>query len=414
VAWLGGTAHGGKHACPGPLVRPPGAAAGNARRLAGRTVTVLAAALALAGLTGAGVPVSVSASSCAGRAQPPNPSGFGNFLSGVAVLSSCNAWAVGGESIGSTDQTLIVHWNGTKWLETDSPNPSGDADLNAVASTSARNIWAVGQYSTNTGIQTLIAHWGGSRWRQQPSPNPGDGGGLDDLYDVAALSAGNAWAVGYSFDGTANQTLIVHWNGTKWRQVPSPNPGGPASYNVLDGVATLSAGNAWAVGSYFNGTTSRTLIVHWNGTRWRQVPSPSPGDGGGLDDVAAASSHNIWAVGDYHNGIAGHTLIVHWNGTGWRRVPSPDPGSRDRLLGVASLSRASALAAGYYSNGTAFQTLIVRWNGTRWRRVPSPDPGGPAHDNFLFAVGAASASNGWAVGQYSNGAFFKTLAIRCC
>jgi len=388
----------------------PAAAAWDARRLAGRTFVVLAAALALAGLSGAGASGSAAVSRCAGRTMPPpNPSGFGNSLSGVAVLSPCSAWAVGGWAIVSTDQSLIVHWNGTTWRQVDSPNPSGNDHFSAVSGTSARNIWAVGQYTDNTGTQTLIAHWGGTRWRQVPSPNPAGPAGFNVLYGVAALSASNAWAVGYYLNGTANQTLIVHWNGTRWRQVPSPDPSGPANDNFLVGVAALSPGNVWAVGEYSAGTADHSLIVHWNGTRWRPVPSP----GSGLDGVAGASARNIWAVGESINGLASHTLIVHWNGTRWRRVPSPDPGSRDRLLGVAILSRTSAVAAGYYSNGTAFQTLIVRWNGTSWRRVHSPDPGGPAHDNFLYSA-AASAGSAWAVGQYSNGAHFKTLAIRCC
>ncbi len=397
---------GRRPACPGQ----PDVAAGNARRLAGRTFVVLAVSLGLAGLTGAAAPGGVPASGCSGRTMPPNPSGFGNSLQGVAVLSSCSAWAVGGYAIGSTDQTLIVHWNGTRWRLAGSPNPSGDDSFNAVSGSSSRDIWAVGQYSNGTGTQTLIAHWGGTRWRQVPSPNPAGPASTNVLYGVAALSAGSAWAVGYYFNGTANQTLIVHWNGTRWRQVPSPDPGGAANYNVLTSLTALSAGNIWAVGGYSIGTVNHSLIAHWNGARWRPVPSP----GSGLDGVAGASPRNIWAVGEYSSGLTSQTLIVHWNGIRWRRVPSPDPGSRDRLLGVAILPRASAVAAGYYSNGSAFQTLIVRWNGTMWRRVPSLNPGGPAHDNFLFGVGAASTGTAWAVGEYSNGAIDKTLAVRCC
>jgi hypothetical protein len=168
------------------------------------------------------------------------------------------------------------------------------------------------------------------------------------------------------------------------------------------------------VGSSFNGTADQPLNVHWNGTRWRQVRGPSPGITSGLDGVAAASSRNIWAVGDYFSGAITQALIVHWNGTRWRRVDSPNPGSDDRLLGVVILSRTSVMAAGYYANRTAFQTLFVRWDGTRWRRVPRPDPGGSTHDNFQFCLGAASARSIWAVGKYSNGSFFKNLAIRCC
>jgi hypothetical protein len=64
---------------------------------------------------------------------------------------------------------------------------------------------------------------------------------------VAATSGRDAWAVGCTkCDTSAYKTLIVRWNGTAWKQVPSPNPAAPS--NLLADVAATSAGNAWAVG----------------------------------------------------------------------------------------------------------------------------------------------------------------------
>ncbi|HEY1914640.1 MAG TPA: hypothetical protein VGH27_03600 [Streptosporangiaceae bacterium] len=42
-------------------------------------------------------------------------------------------------------------------------------------------------------------------------------------------------------------------------------------------MATLSASNAWAVGDYSDGDASRTLIEHWNGSKWANIASPGPG-----------------------------------------------------------------------------------------------------------------------------------------
>jgi hypothetical protein len=53
-------------------------------------------------------------------------------------------------------------------------------------------------------------------------------------------------------------TLIEHWNGTKWTQVPSP---GPAGDNVLDGWRP-SASNAWAVGFYSPAVRPWALAFH--------------------------------------------------------------------------------------------------------------------------------------------------------
>ena len=91
-------------------------------------------------------------------------------------------------------------------------------------------------------------------------------------FALTAVAASSAWAVGSTSTGGSVKTLILQWNGTVWKQVPSPTPAGGA---VLSGVAAVSAGSAWAVGNT-GGASSKTLILRWNGTAWAQVPSPSP------------------------------------------------------------------------------------------------------------------------------------------
>ncbi len=85
------------------------------------------------------------------------------------------------------------------------------------------------------------------------SPSPGS---VNDLNGVASVSANDVWAVG----DTNQQTLTEHWNGTAWSVVTSPNPS--ASQNILDAAAAdPSSDQAWAVGAFFNTTNnvSQTL-----------------------------------------------------------------------------------------------------------------------------------------------------------
>jgi hypothetical protein len=75
----------------------------------------------------------------------------------VTVLSASNAWAVGlsgGTSL--TERTQILHWNGHEWQLTPAPDPGGGSRLLAVAAGSARDIWAVG--FTSSGTETLAVH----------------------------------------------------------------------------------------------------------------------------------------------------------------------------------------------------------------------------------------------------------------
>ena len=163
-----------------------------------------------------GIPATASASTCFNwtGVQPPSPGGFDNNLFGVAVLSRCNAWAVGAyyndeREIG---QTLIEHWNGTAWKRVASPNPSGTSNyniLNGVVALSASNAWAVGESIDGTGVhKTLIEHWTGTAWKLVPSPNPSSSG--NTLYGVGASSATNIWAVGTYNGTTAGQALALH------------------------------------------------------------------------------------------------------------------------------------------------------------------------------------------------------------
>ena len=77
---------------------------------------------------------------------------------------------------------------------------------------------------------------------------------------MTATSASNTRAVGYTRN--RYRTLIERWNGTAWKQVPSPTPG---QFSQLVGVAATSASNAWAVGS----DLGTTIVQHWNGTIWK-------------------------------------------------------------------------------------------------------------------------------------------------
>jgi hypothetical protein len=239
----------------------------------------------------------------------------------VAATSATSAWAVG--STGG-QKTVIEHWNGKSWARVASPSPGTYDQLWAVTATSASNAWAVGM-SQNTKetpeLHTLILHWNGKAWSQVASPTPA-GLGVE-LYGVKATSATSAWAVGYSAVYSEGwKTLILHWNGKAWAQVPSPDPvtvkSSELTWNILQGVTALSATNAWAVGyseTSLNG--SKTMIFHWNGKTWTQVPSPNPSCStcDSLYGVAAGSASSAWAVGTVNAG--GLVVLLHWNGSKW-------------------------------------------------------------------------------------------------
>ncbi len=246
----------------------------------------------------------------------PSPGGTDNELFGVRAVSGTDAWAVGYDvTSGSTDKTLILHWDGTAWTQVASPSPgTTGAVLEAVAATSATDAWAVGSSFTADTEKTLTLHWNGHKWAQVASPNRGTD---DELFAVRGTSSTDTWAVGVSVIGGVDQTLALHWNGSTWTRVSTPDPGGSGVSSGLVGVAGTSANDTWAVGSTGPSGSAKaitrddTLILHWDGSHWTRVPSPGPGISSDLFAVAASSTSNIWAVGISSDGQKDYTLAVH-------------------------------------------------------------------------------------------------------
>ena len=71
---------------------------------------------------------------------------------------------------------------------------------------------------------------------------------IGDLVGVAATSASNTWAVGsysvYQGDAPVGKTLVMHWNGRAWTQVPSPSPSGMASAGIAWHARCLLSGRS--------------------------------------------------------------------------------------------------------------------------------------------------------------------------
>ncbi len=292
----------------------------------------------------------------------PNASSGDNDLQRVVAISSHDAWAAGSFRNGSEPETLIEHWNGSRWKIVPSPNPSSSFNyLNGIAAVSADDIWAVGHFSPGAGNQTLIEHWNGASWSVIPSPNLGTDAFLTE---VAANSSTDVWAVGiyYIYPGGVDQTLIEHWNGSSWSVVPSINVG--TGGNDLDGVAAVSSNDVWAVGHYVDPKTNEylTLTEHWNGSAWSVVPSPNPSNlFNFVGSVATYGPNDAWIVGGFETSTyTVATLVEHWNGIRWRVVPSPNEGTGDQELVTVGLKKAQpAYSVGGFTNATGVEQTLA-------------------------------------------------------
>jgi len=379
------------------------------RTSGGRTLGVVLTAAAVLGFApSSALPVAAAEGRAHVSPDSPNPSSTTNVLQAVSASSANDVWAVGEyETSGEAYDTLILHWNGSVWSEVPSPDPSStDNDLDAVRAVSSTNAWAVGDYVNDAthATETLILHWNGTVWSMHASPNPSSVFNSLEGVNVSSTSPRSGWAVG-AYDNVQagiEETLTIHWNGTKWSRVTSPNPS--TKEDSLSSVRVPSQTNAWAVG-YGGASIQHTLILHWNGSKWSRVTSPNPSTThDDLRSTSGVSPTNGWAVGEYvgNSSHVPETLVLHWNGSSWSHVSSPSPSSvkyGSVLASVRAVSSTNAWAVGQYEDNTTGRTdsLVLRWNGTKWTSATVPEPG---TTDVLLGVTATSATNAWAVGYY--------------
>ncbi len=289
----------------------------------------------------------------------------------------------------------------TCWSVVPAPTlPGYGAFLRDIGGSSATDIWAVGEY-LNAGIgHTLILHWNGSAWQQVASPDLVTNGTVDattnELNAVTVLGPDDAWAVGYGVStNVPYQTLTEHWNGTAWQIVPSPNVTTPGFYNALDDVTAIASNDIWAVGGVPRDVGAHgnyVLLMHWNGASWQLFPQPSvtaTWSDTTRFGVTARASNDVWAVGAFD--------AWRWDGSAWQDVPGSGQNLLDTDTNGTALWSVGTVPPGYVEGYiTPPSPVAVFLNGTAWTTTYPVDPPSGAGFN---AVKVIASNDVWAVGQ---------------
>jgi plastocyanin len=336
----------------------------------------------------------------------PSPGSRDNFLHEVVTVGPDDVWAVGAAQIGEEPATVIEHWDGAAWTRVTSPNVGAGANyLYGVDAASASDIWAVGTF-LNVGAsrhRALILHYDGATWTTFPGPNVGSGNNY--LQAVEVVSATDIWAVGYHEDDSGVVgTLILHYDGSAWSIFPSPEPA--PSGNYLYGLSAIAPNDIWAVGAFYEASAGnlQTMTLHYDGSAWSSVPSPNQvaSTPNLLMDVVATSASVAWAVG-FANGTEDfEPFILEWDGTQWSLAGSSIRAGR--FWGVDAVSRNDVWAVG----GAG---LIQHWDGTAWQEITVPS----TLTGTLFGVSALPTGEVHAVGYNTpQGRKEKTLAGNLC
>lgn len=247
------------------------------------------------------------------------------------------------------------------------------------------------------------------------------------LFDVSALSADDAWAVGF-YDlpdgpfGSDTFSLAMHWDGTSWTQVPTQNPtpypGGTQVY--LRGVAAIAPDDVWAGGERNGDAGGLSVgawihVQHWDGSTWEEVAVPEPPGGSGINfagtriyEVIGFASDDVWFGGAWAHpnqlsSVTWRPLAMHWDGSSMTIYDTPtifQSGSSG--FGIRSFSALApndiwAVCTPNSSVQASYKNALLHYDGSSWELVDIPDE---AASHILTEVIANAADDIWLLGRW--------------
>jgi hypothetical protein len=291
-----------------------------------------------------------------GRAVPGNGT---SVLKAVDVSPTGEAFAAGERRVGATVQPLLVRWFAGASIRRIDTSALDSDQLNGVLALRNTTL-AVGARTVNGrqrmsvvsfNVRTGVA-------RQQPIASPGS---INLLRGIDGLDAHDVWVVGRTGADFDMATFAAHWDGHRWSRVPTP--GTANGYGSLDAVKVVAHDDVWAVGSNYDATGhDRTLVLHFNGTEWAVVPSPNLDAPVNELHAVTATATDVWVAGGYGGTHRSPLLLRSHAGQPWTQVTVPTYAGSDMTTSIAdiALSGRKLRGVGYVETPTGSAELAVR------------------------------------------------------
>ncbi len=314
-----------------------------------------------------------------------------SVLTGIAAIRGSDAWTLGSGDTGQPPILGIVeHWNGKSWrrialplgvaADWDAANPI----VVAAGATSDSNLWAFSLVSA-----TYLRKDGTTR---STGTLPEPSSGSPDPIVTVVRSSTDVWALGGSTYRSSVLPYAAHLDGTSWSVVPVPGAG------PIVGVSALSANDIWAVigDSELALGTTKSSIVHWNGTTWKTVKLSSrlPGI---PSSILALSDHNVWIGGGRRNSKHGLSeYVAQWTGSKLHIANLHVKASAGKYHMVRLRSDGAGGIWGLAVNGSLSVSRLWHRLGSAWHGPSIPSLG---HDSLLYNLTRVPGTTSmWGVG----------------
>lgn len=124
-----------------------------------------------------------------------------------------------------------------------------------------------------------------------------------------------AWAAGPDDVFVGGESgVVLRWNGTRWTSL------NPPTQKTIFALHGTSSTDVWAVGGdpYAFAAKDRHLLLHFNGSTWKEFTAPTFGDSTYVANaVHALAPDDVWVC------IDGGTWLQHYDGRSWDWVSVP-------------------------------------------------------------------------------------------
>jgi hypothetical protein len=277
----------------------------------------------------------------------------GVTMNSVWAASEDEAWAVG--TLGA-----IAHYQNGAWslVEVAPWTTDVQATFNSVWGTSATDVWVVGvgyvAGEPNAQGTSVLLHWNGTEWRDDTYTNNGAKWSTRTLRGVHGSAPSDVWACGES--GT-----VLRWNGSSWRLETN-----------LPGTGTASFGTVWvsAQDDVWLANANSGVAYHYRGdSGWEQLDLPAP-----ATRIWGSRPDDVWFV------LQNSSSMARWDGSTMDTTLQA-PTKNARGIWGSAADDVWMAAGGFY-----------HWNGSgTWDPVSSPS---------TSAEFGGSETSVWAVGSF--------------
>ena len=259
----------------------------------------------------------------------------------IGQLVSCpgRACVLVGSGTGLTETNLVARlFVSGQWRNLPRPMGLRNVQLQGLSCPTASSCVLTGYYWTASpkGLTRGFAEvLGNGRWTQTRLPVPRSISSSLDA--VSCVSSTWCMAMGTDWTGSANHVFATIWNGTSWRLVPVPLPGGAigGGQAQASGVSCVTRSWCMAVGFYPTSEVTEPLVERWSSGRWHLATGPA---------------------------------IVHATDS-----PRTSEGTELRLGSVSCVSRSWCAVTGYSSVAGALESTdqaeLAILNGRSWTTV---------------------------------------------